>query len=266
MIPLQGYLNGMALSVGLIIGSFLNVVVARLPHDQSVIRPRSRCPGCGKGIAWYDNVPVVSYLVLRGKCRHCSMRISPRYPIIELLTGTLFFAAMAQFGLSPALLLRDLPFLAILVAVTFIDLEHRIIPDELSLGGLALGLATCWFDPRLAWTQALLGAALGFGFFYGLAWAYEKYSGRSGLGGGDVKLLAMLGAFLGPVGVFATILISSVTGSIVGVGWALAQRKKEVMTSAIPYGPFLVIGGLYYYLFGPTWPFESLWLLFTNPT
>ncbi|MCM2321640.1 MAG: prepilin peptidase [Oligoflexia bacterium] len=272
MIPLevslwpQWFLNAASLLIGLTVGSFLNVVVARLPHDQSVVRPRSRCPGCGKLIVWYDNVPLVSFLLLRGRCRHCSMKISWRYPMIELTTGLLFLAAMVQFGPSPALVLRDWPFLAVLVAVTFIDLEHRIIPDELSLGGLVLGLATCWFDPRLVWYQAVLGAALGFGLFYGLAWAYEKYSGRSGLGGGDIKLLAMIGAFLGPSGVLATILVSSVSGSLVGIGWALAQKQKQIMTAAIPYGPFLVIGGLYYYLFGPTWPFDALWLLSTNPT
>lgn len=241
---------------GLVVGSFLNVVVARLPHGQSVVSPRSRCPGCASPIAWYDNLPVLSYLLLRGKCRGCGKGISARYPAIELLTGALFLAAGRKFGWSPVLFVRDLPFVAILVAVTFIDLEHRLIPDKLSLSGLALGLATSWLDPRLDWYQPLVGAATGFGFFYALAWGYEKYSGRAGLGGGDIKLLAMLGAFLGPAGVFTTVLLSSVLGSFLGIAWALAQRRRGgagegqagVMAIAIPYGPFLVIGALYYYL------------------
>lgn len=249
---------------GLVIGSFLNVVVARLPSKESVVFPPSRCPSCGNRIAWYDNVPVLSYILLRGKCRSCGARISPRYPLIELLTAVLFVAARLKFGWSPLLFVRDFPFLAILIAVTFIDLEHRIIPDPLSLGGLALGLLTCWADPRTGILSSVIGAAIGFGLFYGMAWAYLKASGRSGLGGGDIKLLAMLGGWLGSEGVFTVILISSVFGSLVGIAFALAtnRRKKlgRVMTFSIPYGPFLVVGGLYYYLLG-----DVLWSPFTNP-
>lgn len=246
---------------GLIVGSFLNVVVARLPHGKSIVRPRSQCPSCKKGIAWYDNLPVLSYLILRGRCRHCQARISPRYPFIEILTSLLFLAARAKFGFSPILLVRDWPFLAILVAVTFIDLEHRIIPDALSLGGLALAFLTGWMDPRFEWIPALAGAALGFGSFYLLAYTYFKMTGRSGMGGGDIKLLAMLGAWLGPGGVFATILISSIFGSMVGLAWGLAVRgRRRLMTFAIPYGPFLVVGGLYYYLLG-----DVLWFQFMSP-
>lgn len=249
-----------AASFGLVVGSFLNVVIARLPRKVSVVTPASHCPACKAKIAWYDNIPVLSYLSLLGKCRHCSARISARYPIIELLTAFLFVAARVKFGFSPLLFIRDWPFLAILVAVTFIDLEHRIIPDPLSLGGLGLGLATCWFDPRIGALQAVLGAAVGFGLFYGLAWAYLKRSGRSGLGGGDIKLLAMLGAWLGLEGVFTVILISSVLGSVIGLALGLASRRRALMTFSIPYGPFLVLGGLYFYLLG-----DVLWSPFTNP-
>lgn len=260
MIP-SAYFLFFSACMGLVVGSFMNVVVARLPHGKSVVRPRSQCPGCAQGIAWYDNIPVLSYAILRGRCRSCQKAISFRYPMIELLGGVLFLAATARHGFSWLLWVRDWPLLAILLAVTFIDLEHRIIPDELSLGGLALALATGYFDPRVGWLESVLGAALGFGLFYGLAWAYEKYAGRSGLGGGDIKLLALLGAFLGPSGVLTTILISSVTGSLVGIVLAVTQRRKDVMTLAIPYGPFLVLGGLYYYLLG-----DFLWLRFMNPT
>jgi leader peptidase (prepilin peptidase)/N-methyltransferase len=253
------WFHAWSLLLGLMVGSFLNVVIARLPHGESVVKPRSRCPSCGKLIAWYDNIPVLSFSLLRAKCRHCQKRISFRYPLVELMTGVLFLAAEVRYGWSLSLWIRDWPFLAILVAVTFIDLDHRIIPDPLSLGGLVLGLLTCFLDPRISALQSVIGAALGFGVFFLLAWGYQKYSGKSGLGGGDVKLLAMLGAFLGPSGVFSTILISSVLGSVVGIGWALIKGKKDLMKVSIPYGPFLVVGGLYYYLFG-----DFTWLQFTT--
>ncbi len=253
---------------GALIGSFTNVIVARLPRGQSIVRPASHCPNCTKPVLKRDNVPILSYLWLRGRCRHCREPISPRYPVIEFLGGLLFLAAELKFGWSPLLVARDWPFITLLLAVTFIDLEHRIIPDSLSLGGLALGLVTCWFVPDLGWAQGFAGAAIGFGLFYLLAWGYRSFAGRSGLGGGDIKLLAMLGAFLGPAGVFATIMISSILGSIVGIAWGLVARRassegqeSNLMGLAIPYGPFLVIGGLYYYFLG-----DVLWFQFMIPT
>ena len=246
--------------LGLIIGSFLNVVIVRLPKKQSIVFPSSHCPKCKKEIRWYDNLPVISYLILEGKCRFCKKEISVRYPVIEILTATVFLAAVLRFGWSWSMAVRDLPFLAILIAVTFIDLEHRIIPDGLSLGGLGLGLATCWLSQDIAWLEAFIGAGLGFGLFYALAWAYQRWTGRSGLGGGDIKFLAMVGAFLGPGGVFATIFISSVVGTVIGLGWALLTNKKDMMKLSIPYGPFLVIGALYYYLLG-----DILWFRFMTP-
>ena len=252
--------NAFTILIGLVIGSFVNVVVARLPKGQSLVRPGSHCPHCRKRIKWWDNIPLLSYLILRGKCRACHKSISIRYPVIEFLTAILFLASTLRFGWSPSLFLRDWPFLAILVAITFIDLEHRIIPDLLSLGGLALGLLTCWMDPQLGWVKALFGAGFGFLIFYSLAWIYERFSGRIGLGGGDVKLLAMVGAFIGSEGVFATVFISSIFGSLLGIGWALATHKKDVMKLSIPYGPFLVVGALYYYLLG-----DLLWFRFMTP-
>jgi leader peptidase (prepilin peptidase)/N-methyltransferase len=209
---------------------------------------------------------VLSWIALRGRCAGCKQPISIRYPAIELLTGLLCVTALYRYGFSLSLFIRDIPFIVILIAVTFIDLEHRIIPNILSLGGIALGLATAFLDHRLgdpghALAISAIGAALGFGLFYAFAWLYYRATNRSGLGGGDIKLLAMLGAFLGPAGVFYAILISSIFGSCVGIGWAVATRKKNLMTVAIPYGPFLVVGGLYYYLMG-----EIEWLRFTIPT
>lgn len=256
------FTNSTVLIFGLIIGSFLNVVIFRLPAGKSLIQPGSQCSKCKKPVRWYDNVPVVSYLILAGKCRNCSSRISIQYPVVELVTAMLFLAAKIRFGWSWLLWVHDFPFLAILIAITFIDLEHRLIPDELSLGGLGLGLLTTWLVPGVSWIQPLIGAAIGFSLFYGFAWIYFKMTGRSGLGGGDIKLLAMLGAFLGPLGVFTTVLMSSILGSVIGVAWALAtQRKKAMMKVAIPYGPFLVLGALYYYLLG-----DLIWLPFTIPT
>lgn len=249
------------IALGLIVGSFVNVVIARLPSRSSIVKPASHCPLCKNPIHWRDNVPILSFLLLRGRCRHCRTSISPRYPVVEALTAVLFMAAQARLGWGPELWIRAWPFMAALVAITFIDFEHRIIPDPLSLGGLAFGLLTCSLDSRMPWISAVLGAGLGFGTFYFFSWLYHRLTGRSGLGGGDVKLLAMLGAFLGPLGVFVTILISSVFGSLIGIFWAFFTRQKNVMRTAIPYGPFLVVGGLYFYLLG-----ELAWLPFMIPT
>jgi leader peptidase (prepilin peptidase)/N-methyltransferase len=264
--------NVLAAVFGLLIGSFLNVVIGRLPHGESIVRPGSRCPKCKHELRWYENVPVLSYLVLRGRCRSCKEPISIRYPVVELLTGLLFLAAKIRFGWSLELLLRDFPFIAILIAVTFIDLDLRIIPDPLSLGGLVWGLVTALAfglipglgaGTSISWISSLAGAAVGFGLFYGLAWIYYRLTGRSGLGGGDIKLLAMLGAFLGVSGVLDTILVSSVFGSLIGISWALFQRRRggeSVMLVSIPYGPFLVVGGLYHYFLS-----DLVWFQFTNP-
>ncbi len=249
-----------SVAFGLVMGSFLNVVVARIPHGQSIVRPGSRCLNCRNAICFSDNIPILSYLLLGGKCRKCKKPISIRYPMIEILTALLFLTVRIRFGWSLSLFYRDWPFVMILLSVTFIDLEHRIIPDSLSLGGLLLGLVTCTSSSGPGWEKSFLGAFLGFSSFYLLAWIYLKLSGHSGLGGGDIKLLAMLGAFLGPEGVFATILISSVFGSLVGIGWALATQKKNVMKLTIPYGPFLVVGGFYYYFLG-----DVLWFQFMTP-
>lgn len=250
--------NVISIVVGLVFGSFTNVLVARIPAGESIVRPGSRCPHCKTPIRWWDNIPVLSYLVLRGKCRACGGPISIRYPLIELLVALLFLSTKIRFGWELTLFVRDWPFVVLLVAITFIDLEHRIIPDSLSLGGLALGLVTSWLVPGFGVLSAVLGAAAGFIGFYLLAWIYQAVAGRSGLGGGDIKLLAMLGAFVGPVGVFWTVFISSILGSIIGIAWALASRRKNVMKVAIPYGPFLVLGGLYYYLLGGLIWFQSM--------
>lgn len=257
------YWTVLVIVFGLLIGSFLNVVIVRLPRDQSLVKPPSHCPKCKSPVRWFQNLPVISYLALRGKCAKCQNPISVRYPIVELITALLFLAVYQRFGWSGLLVVRDFPFVAILVAITFIDLEHRIIPDVLSLGGLVLGLLTAAFTPGLGLVQAIGGAALGFSIFYGMAWAYQWKTGLSGMGGGDIKLLAMLGAFVGPMGVVTTILISSIAGSVIGLIYAFWERRKSsdgLLRTAIPFGPFLVVGALYHYLLAEVlwYPFMSL--------
>lgn len=253
---------------GLILGSFVNVIILRLPKGQSLVHPNSRCPQCKKAIRWWDNIPVLSFLLLRGKCRNCHKAISFRYPVIEALMGLLFLTCRIHQGWTPVLFFRDWPLMMLLVSVAFIDLEHHIIPDELSLGGLVLGLATCWAAPQLGWKSSILGALFGFSVFYALAWSYQRVRKVDGLGGGDIKFLATIGAFLGPAGVVATIFVSSIAGSLVGIGWTLlanqgvkkGTEKQKLLKMTIPYGPFLVLGALYYYFLG-----DILWFQFMTP-
>jgi len=262
-------INIFVVVVGLFIGSFLNVVIYRVPRDESIAFPGSHCPKCGGAIRFYENIPVLSYLALRGKCRHCKTAIPFRYPLVELLTGLVFLALKIRFGFSYWLFLKDFPFAAILIAVTFIDLDHRIIPDRLSLGGLVWGLVLSFFDPSITVVQSVSGAIAGFTFFYAIAWYYEWRTGKMGLGGGDIKLIAMIGAFIGPLGVLTTIFISSIVGSVFGIVLAVRQKSRPnvlegevpegLMKYSLPYGPFLVLGGLYYHLLG-----EILWHPFMN--
>lgn len=225
---------------GFVTGSFLNVVIYRMPRGFLLALPRrSTCLACFRRIPWYENVPVVSYLFLQGACARCRAPIGVGHALIEALTGALFLAVFLRWGISGNTLLYCF-FAAALVAMTFIDLEHRIIPDEISLGGaaVALALAALGYGPGLA--GAIAGVLLGSGLFWGLAWAYERFTGREGLGMGDVKLMALIGATLGWQGVFGTVLISSIAGSLVG-GALLVLRRGNLRT-AVPYGPFLALG------------------------
>lgn len=171
------------------------------------------------------------------------------------MTATLFLAAFQRFGWSGLLFTRDFVFMCLMVAITFIDLDHRIIPDELNLLGAIVGLATAYFVPNFGLIDSVLGLAVGFGGFYIMAFLYEKFRGVSGLGGGDIKFLGMLGTFIGPLGVFQTILVSSIVGSVIGIIWAWSSKEKDLMKVAIPFGPFLVLGALYAYLIGDLVPF-----------
>lgn len=247
--------SAFVIALGLVIGSFLNVVIHRLPLDQSIVRPGSSCPNCKNALKPQHNIPVLGYLFLRGKCAFCKTPISPRYPIVELITAFLFWASFRGlpdvWDLASVIgQLRLWTFVSISVAVTFIDLDHRIIPDELSLGGWIVGALTAYYDFRNGWGSLLLASIGGFGFFFLFALAYERATGRAGLGGGDIKFMGTIGVFLGLGGIWSSLMISSVIGSAVGIGVATYQKRKQpegaesVLRTAIPYGPFLVLGAL----------------------
>jgi len=234
--------------LGCIIGSFLNVCICRIPEGKSIVSPPSHCPQCLAPVRWYQNIPVLSYLFLRGSCASCGIRISLRYPLVEALTGGFFVLIAYRFGLQyfvPILWL----FAAILIVISFIDLDHQIIPDVISLPGIVVGFACSFVLPWVSWLDSLLGILLGGGSLFLVATAYELLTKKEGMGGGDIKLLAMLGAFLGWKAVLPTIFLSSLLGTLVGVPLMLVKRANGKL--AIPFGPFLSLGAMVYLLWGP---------------
>lgn len=226
--------------LGLMVGSFLNVCIYRLPRRESVVWPGSRCGACGRTLQWYENVPIVSWLVLRGRCRTCRSRISGVYPAVEGVTALLFAGGYLLYGLGPLLAVRLL-FASMLVVLFVIDLRHRILPDLVTLPGIGVGLvASLWLTPGL--TSALLGAVVGGGLLWSISEGYFRLRGREGLGFGDVKMLAMVGAFLGWQLTLLTLFLASLTGSVAGV--ALVAARRGGMQSALPFGTFLALGAL----------------------
>jgi leader peptidase (prepilin peptidase)/N-methyltransferase len=242
---------------GLLIGSFLNVCIHRWPRDLSVVRPRSMCPACGAPIAWYDNIPLASWVALRGRCRHCRAPIHWRYPLVELLTALSFAYFVLQFGLTLAAA-RSCIFAAILIALVFSDLETLLLPDELTLGGLAIGLLFSLVVPVPDSTFHLIAGLFGYhpagpGGMFGEAafgalvpagaiwlggWLFEKLRHKEGLGFGDVKMLAMIGAFLGLRGALLTVILGSLLGSVVGLAF-IKLTGKDAATYQLPFGSFL---------------------------
>jgi len=259
---------------GALVGSFLNVVIHRLPRGESLLRPGSRCPSCGRAIKPWNNVPLFAWLWLRGRCRDCGARIPLRYPLVEALTAALFAGIALRFGATPMAPLW-MAFGAALLAAAAIDFDHRVIPDEISLGGLAVGLTLApaarvaeGLTASAAWGQAASGALLGggllwiVGFLHARACAatgrrFEHWPGPDeplprpaswdywtwfpGMGFGDVKLLAMIGAFLGPAGVLQTLVAASLAGLVFGLGWAVVRRS---FATPFGFGPMLAIGAL----------------------
>jgi leader peptidase (prepilin peptidase)/N-methyltransferase len=226
--------------LGLAVGSFLNVCVHRIPRSQSLMFPPSRCPACEYQLRWFDNIPVVSYAAIGGRCRKCRARISIRYPLVELATMALFVVHGEVFGWG-ALLVPRLLFACAMVVLFAIDLEHHLLPNVITLPGIAIGLISSTVLPP-GLVDALIGVALGGGVLWLIGEAYYRYSGHEGMGGGDVKMLAMIGAFLGWKLVLVTLVFSSVAGSIVGLLVILIKRGG--MKYALPYGTFLALGAL----------------------
>ncbi len=238
-----------AFALGACIGSFTNVVVWRLPRGESLIRPGSHCPRCDAPIPAWANVPILSYLALRGRCRACDAHISARYPLVEALTGLVFAALLWAHGPS-ARLFVDWALAAALIAVTFIDIDHQIIPNSITYPGLALGLALSFAAPQLAvdWRDALLGVVGIGGALWAISAGYEKFSGKIGLGMGDVKLVAMLASFLGLEAALGVLIVGSLVGIAYGVAmlvWVRGGRETH-----IPFGPALALAGLAF-LFQP---------------
>lgn len=226
--------------LGLAVGSFLNVCIHRLPAGGSVIRPPSRCPRCESRLRWYDNIPVLSYLLLRGRCRQCGAPIGIRYPIVELVTMAVFLLHLHFFGWTLLMAVRVV-FACALIVLFAIDLEHHLLPNVVTLPGIAAGLAfSTGLPPGIR--DAALGALLGGGVLWAIGEAYYRVTGQEGMGGGDVKMLAMVGAFLGWKLVIVTLVLSSVAGSLIGM-LVIASRRGG-MKYALPYGTFLALGAL----------------------
>ncbi len=226
---------------GALIGSFLNVCISRLPKEESIVWPGSHCPHCGTPIKFYDNIPLLSFILLKGKCRHCHHPISLQYPLVE---GTMALASLILFmKFGPSLsFVFYFAFLASLIVITVIDLYHQIIPDVISLPGIGVGLGASLLIPEITFFDSLAGALLGGGSLFLVATVYQWLFKREWMGGGDVKLLAMIGAFLGWKAVILTILSGSLIGSIIGI--AIMIMKGKDFKYAIPFGPFLSIGAV----------------------
>ena len=234
-------------TIGLCVGSFLNVCIYRLPNSKSIVHPGSTCPQCATAIRFYDNIPVLSYLWLKGHCRYCGAAIPLRYPIVELIGGLFALGTYLKFGLTIEMPIYYI-FIAALLVVTFIDIDHRIIPDVITLPGIPLFFAASFALPQITYTQSLAGIVLGGGSLFLVAWIYNLITKREGMGGGDIKLLAMIGAVIGWQGVLFTIFASSLIGTLAGL--VVMVQSRQGMKLAVPFGPFLAIGSIIYLFFG----------------
>lgn len=241
----------LAFLLGLALGSFLNVVATRLPLKEQFWAGRSRCPHCRTTLPWYDNLPLISFFRLKGRCRFCGVAIPWRYPLLELATGLLFLGLWFEYPWSPELIAYG-PFGAALLVLTAIDLEHRLLPDAITYPGIVSGLALSLLLPGPGFLEALLGAVLGGGIFFLTGWLYEWLSGKTGMGGGDVKLLAMIGAFLGVRSLPFVIFVSAALGTLVGLGLILGGGigRGQWRSARIPFGPFLAAAALLYLFTG----------------
>lgn len=233
---------------GMCIGSFLNVCIYRLPTSKSITEPpRSVCPSCNNHIRFYDNIPVLSYLWLKGRCRHCNASISFRYLVVELMTGTVAIGTLFHFGLTLESLVYFV-FISALFVITFIDIDHKIIPDVITLPGILIGLVASFALPTVTFKDSIIGLLAGGGSLWMVAWAYYLITRKDGMGGGDIKLLAMIGTIVGLKGIIFTIFVSSAVGTVVGITVMIVKGKN--MKFAVPFGPFLSIGAITYIFLG----------------
>ena len=247
--------------LGAIVGSFLNVVIFRIPEEgASIVFPSSHCPGCRTNLHWYDNIPIVGFILLRGRCRYCRMAISRQYPLVELAMAVISYALYVRFSLSILFGIYFI-FCAALLAIIVIDFRHQIIPDAISLPGIALGFAVSFINPATTWQSSAIGILLGGGILYAIAAAYYLFTKREGMGGGDIKLLAMIGAFLGWQSLPFVVFGSSLLGSLVGIGAMIKQGKGG--KTVIPYGPFLSIAAMVYLYYEPE--IRELFIMFFLP-
>jgi len=234
-------------TAGSIIGSFLNVCIVRIPQGMSIVLPASHCPACRTPIPFYDNIPLLSYILLKGRCRHCRTPISFRYVVVELLTPVLLLLLYMHYGLSLALACAFI-FVASLIVITCVDLVHQIIPDVISLPGIPFFFLCSFFVPWVNPVQSLWGIAVGGGILFVFAAGYKLLTKKEGMGGGDIKLLAMIGAFLGWRGALVTLVVAACLGSVIGLALIICKGKN--LKYAIPFGPFLAFGALCALLFG----------------
>jgi leader peptidase (prepilin peptidase) / N-methyltransferase len=240
-------MNVFAFIFGAAIGSFLNVCIFRLPAETSIVKPASQCPYCHHHIRYRDNIPLISFILLRGKCRDCGGKISWRYPLVELITALLALLLFIKFGLTLKFLVFFI-FTAVLIVITFIDLDHQIIPDIITLPGIPIFFLAAIFLVQIPWLEALLGLLIGGGVLFTIALVYELITKREGMGGGDIKLLAMIGGFLGWKSLMFILLFSSFSGAIVGIT-AMIINKQD-MKYAVPFGPFLSAAAVAYIFWG----------------
>ena len=247
------FLNLFVFVFGAVVGSFLNVCIFRLPSEASIVKPRSQCPYCHHPIRNCDNIPLISFIILRGRCRDCGGKISWRYPLVELITALLALLLFLKFSLTLSFLIFFI-FTAVLIVITFIDLDHQIIHDILTLPGIPIFFLAAIFlldrPWKIPWLEALLGLLIGGGILFLIAFVYELISKREGMGGGDIKLLAMIGGFFGWKSLIFILLFSSFSGAIVGITAMII--KKQDMKYAVPFGPFLSAAAVAYLFWGDT--------------
>ncbi len=241
--PSDAFVIVMAALLGAMVGSFLNVCILRLPKDESLLRPPSHCPKCGAGLAWYDNVPILSWLLLRGRCRQCKAGISIQYPLVEAATAVVWAASAWHYGLGLEALTAAV-FGTLLLGIGVTDARTYLIPDEYTWGGLVVGLGLSWRGGLDGFLLALLGAAAGFVLLYAVAWGGEKAFGKEAMGGGDIKMMTMVGAFVGWQGVLLTVFGGALLGTLVFVPLSIKHKRL------VPFGVFLAAAAAITFVFG----------------